>query len=106
MAVRSPSPEYTTTCNDGLASFNPVANGMARPCVVWNESSRAYPATRPVQPMPDTTATLSRSALDSSSARVKQLTVVRSEEHTSELQSLRHLVCRLLLEKKKKKKEK
>src|SRR5205814_8587305 len=29
---------------------------------------------------------------------------VRSEEHTSELQSLRHLVCRLLLEKKKKKK--
>src|SRR5205814_9850668 len=29
----------------------------------------------------------------------------RSEEHTSELQSLRHLVCRLLLEKKKKKTE-
>src|SRR5205814_3480822 len=30
----------------------------------------------------------------------------RSEEHTSELQSLRHLVCRLLLEKKKKSKYK
>src|SRR5947199_5247181 len=29
--------------------------------------------------------------------------LVRSEEHTSELQSLRHLVCRLLLEKKKNK---
>src|SRR2546425_10827151 len=29
----------------------------------------------------------------------------RSEEHTSELQSLAYLVCRLLLEKKKKKKE-
>src|SRR5438045_6197160 len=28
-------------------------------------------------------------------------TLGRSEEHTSELQSLRHLVCRLLLEKKK-----
>ena len=27
---------------------------------------------------------------------------IRSEEHTSELQSLSHLVCRLLLEKKKK----
>src|ERR1039458_7136046 len=27
--------------------------------------------------------------------------LIRSEEHTSELQSLRHLVCRLLLEKKK-----
>src|SRR5471030_3484142 len=30
----------------------------------------------------------------------------RSEEHTSELQSLRHLVCRLLLEKKKKNQDK
>src|SRR5262245_64901448 len=29
-------------------------------------------------------------------------TIRRSEEHTSELQSLRHLVCRLLLEKKNK----
>src|SRR5438045_7621903 len=29
------------------------------------------------------------------------LSGLRSEEHTSELQSLRHLVCRLLLEKKK-----
>src|SRR2546430_5050707 len=32
------------------------------------------------------------------------LTVVRSEEHTSELQSQSNLVCRLLLEKKKKNK--
>src|SRR2546422_2785256 len=32
------------------------------------------------------------------------LAPVRSEEHTSELQSRLHLVCRLLLEKKKKKK--
>src|SRR5687768_18132677 len=31
---------------------------------------------------------------------------LRSEEHTSELQSRLHLVCRLLLEKKKKNKEK
>src|SRR5437899_5637798 len=36
----------------------------------------------------------------------KRIIVFRSEEHTSELQSLRHLVCRLLLEKKKKKKTK
>src|SRR5262245_63992835 len=37
------------------------------------------------------------------SATAKRLgkTSARSEEHTSELQSLRHLVCRLLLEKKK-----
>src|SRR5205814_6359896 len=45
---------------------------------------------------------------DRPSASVMQAMVLaealglRSEEHTSELQSLRHLVCRLLLEKKKK----
>src|SRR5258705_7791685 len=32
---------------------------------------------------------------------VERYVTIRSEEHTSELQSLRHLVCRLLLEKKK-----
>src|ERR1035438_10630578 len=32
--------------------------------------------------------------------RIPQKILTRSEEHTSELQSLRHLVCRLLLEKK------
>src|SRR2546425_5247012 len=41
---------------------------------------------------------------EQSSGNGEQLTVVlnRSEEHTSELQSLAYLVCRLLLEKKKK----
>src|SRR5258705_12804942 len=34
-------------------------------------------------------------------ASVNGQDIKRSEEHTSELQSLRHLVCRLLLEKKK-----
>src|SRR5262245_63029706 len=38
-----------------------------------------------------------------SSGREVGTETTRSEEHTSELQSLRHLVCRLLLEKKKKK---
>src|SRR5690625_6592949 len=33
---------------------------------------------------------------------IASLAVIRSEEHTSELQSRGHLVCRLLLEKKKK----
>src|ERR1039458_2490164 len=36
-------------------------------------------------------------------ASFRRLCLQRSEEHTSELQSLRHLVCRLLLEKKYKK---
>src|SRR5262245_65308961 len=39
--------------------------------------------------------------VDSTSARGCLSPAKRSEEHTSELQSLRHLVCRLLLEKKK-----
>src|ERR1035438_7131714 len=40
-------------------------------------------------------------AADGATGRVSHVNQVRSEEHTSELQSLRHLVCRLLLEKKK-----
>src|SRR5437016_10276637 len=44
-------------------------------------------------------------AIASTSAGVAA-NVDRSEEHTSELQSLTNLVCRLLLEKKKKKKNK
>src|SRR5204863_5023765 len=42
------------------------------------------------------------SPLASSSARSPSRTCSRSEEHTSELQSRRDLVCRLLLEKKNK----
>src|SRR5687767_15597181 len=37
-------------------------------------------------------------------AMTSSVSTMRSEEHTSELQSLAYLVCRLLLEKKKKKK--
>src|SRR2546422_5478436 len=49
----------------------------------------------------------SRSPADSKRRKSIVFTVasVRSEEHTSELQSRLHLVCRLLLEKKKKHKE-
>src|SRR3989442_8416150 len=40
-------------------------------------------------------------AVDDDVARLAELDELRSEEHTSELQSRPHLVCRLLLEKKK-----
>src|SRR3989449_10527553 len=43
---------------------------------------------------------------DRGMVRVRIVPEARSEEHTSELQSRLHLVCRLLLEKKKKKKVK
>src|SRR6266511_4919675 len=45
---------------------------------------------------------VSRARSRSSSADVASWTSARSEEHTSELQSRENLVCRLLLEKKKK----
>src|SRR5437899_7168046 len=43
-----------------------------------------------------------RAILRRGKLRAESAEIFRSEEHTSELQSLRHLVCRLLLEKKKK----
>src|SRR5262245_64341288 len=67
-----------------------------------------------IRPPPTSTlfpyTTLFRSASSSRTAKTATRQFVacasrcpkwRSEEHTSELQSLRHLVCRLLLEKKK-----
>src|SRR5438876_4525543 len=44
-----------------------------------------------------------RTAIADLGKRIVQADVTRSEEHTSELQSPVHLVCRLLLEKKNKK---
>src|SRR2546427_9526191 len=43
-----------------------------------------------------------RAAIRSSTCSLMSSALVRSEEHTSELQSQSNLVCRLLLEKKKK----
>src|SRR5438309_4246297 len=45
--------------------------------------------------------TLSISAITPRTRMIAEMLKVRSEEHTSELQSQFHLVCRLLLEKKK-----
>src|SRR5690348_17916694 len=51
-----------------------------------------------------TASRLRRKCLDVHTSRSEmQSTLARSEEHTSELQSPVHLVCRLLLEKKKQK---
>src|SRR5439155_20978106 len=51
-------------------------------------------------------ANCARSGVSSRSRRPATTRRSRSEEHTSELQSRGHLVCRLLLEKKKKRKTK
>src|SRR3712207_7269051 len=47
---------------------------------------------------------LARSENRGTSTERRTLSSIRSEEHTSELQSRQYLVCRLLLEKKKKQK--
>src|SRR5256884_1189323 len=49
----------------------------------------------------DPTDLIARVLQPKMSERLGQQFVIRSEEHTSELQSRLHLVCRLLLEKKK-----
>src|SRR2546422_7223689 len=61
------------------------------------------PASTPISRMMAIAA--SRMRWYSRSLRVIAGATVRSEEHTSELQSRLHLVCRLLLEKKKKQKQ-
>src|SRR3712207_8138887 len=58
----------------------------------------------PVQPFPRGGRRTARRRLEGAGRlRGSPLHLARSEEHTSELQSRQYLVCRLLLEKKKKK---
>src|SRR2546423_8221953 len=65
---------------------------------LFRSTSCSRPISRPILTPAPGTATLA-SAFPSP---WKGLSATRSEEHTSELQSLAYLVCRLLLEKKKK----
>src|SRR5690554_6954177 len=71
----------------------------AKPLVMVPKSRPAIPGT------PNTTPTTTgiNSANKEGVIISRCAPLVRSEEHTSELQSRPHLVCRLLLEKKKKK---
>src|SRR2546425_3692396 len=68
--------------------------------------STLFPYTtlfRSLSPMPNSRRALAAQApkLSRAGARDYEIGLLRSEEHTSELQSLAYLVCRLLLEKKK-----
>src|SRR2546422_3244886 len=79
---------YTLSLHDALPICNPftVAAGAATQLVFTVQPS-AVPAGAAITPAVQVTAE----------------DPLRSEEHTSELQSRLHLVCRLLLEKKKNK---
>src|SRR5205814_3571399 len=89
-------------CNE-LVSRKSVLERVYRHCRWRSPSRRGFPLVDERQLRRcDGEISRIRSRTDSIG---KRQPVSRSEEHTSELQSLRHLVCRLLLEKKKKKKK-
>src|SRR3712207_8600434 len=75
---RSPTPTPTTSTESPPLGEAPTTSS----------STTETPSTRPWVPEGNSSTTITTSAL-------------RSEEHTSELQSRQYLVCRLLLEKKK-----
>src|SRR2546422_4572700 len=64
------------------------------------EGAYAY-LRKPFEDLDEIWITVQR-ALEKKALMQKNRALLRSEEHTSELQSRLHLVCRLLLEKKKK----
>src|SRR5947199_3837994 len=79
MLLKRPPPRCTLFPYTTLFRSSPLSSSHAGPCssrITRPPAARA--AAQPERPPPTT----------------------RSEEHTSELQSLRQLVCRLLLEKK------
>src|SRR5437016_11590407 len=85
---------------DGIDVFHPLPFGplQLRKAPEVLERERGMARERPQQPLfldPETPS------LAKQAERSQLLFVARSEEHTSELQSLTNLVCRLLLEKKK-----
>src|SRR5205814_8588236 len=97
----SPYRDHTTTQLPTLSLHDALPISTAAGAV--------KPETLPIASFPSRHSSAQRSA-SAYSPRRKRICesvpaepawTVRSEEHTSELQSLRHLVCRLLLEKKK-----
>src|SRR5438046_3345622 len=91
---RSPLFPYTTLFR------STIANGEIR--TVSNLSRDWSQAFVDVSLAPESPIEKTMQALESAAAALRS-DPARSEEHTSELQSLTNLVCRLLLEKKKKK---
>src|SRR5205823_14389970 len=94
----------TLSLHDALPISSPSREGAAPSAPRCRPSSHAG-CEPTLRSSPSTTATpRASSGTGSSSSRIDTSGVAvvdRSEEHTSELQSLAYLVCRLLLEKKK-----
>src|SRR3712207_8847448 len=82
--------------------FRSTANVIANAIKLWAIENGATHFTHWFQPLTELTAEKHEAFL---SVHSDGTSITRSEEHTSELQSRQYLVCRLLLEKKKKKKD-
>src|SRR2546427_8865070 len=87
-----------TRCS-ASASFIPPANGQ----ISWFSARTAPPSTRALSLCWPDNASEARQPGSGAYDQAPLSPNDRSEEHTSELQSQSNLVCRLLLEKKKKK---
>src|SRR2546430_12649567 len=85
---------YTLSLHDAL----PIFDAVARHAGAALDHGRALHVPR--QPGHGGVRGLSRRVRESRAAAGQPADPVRSEEHTSELQSQSNLVCRLLLEKK------
>src|SRR2546429_5480662 len=98
-----PNPAKTSRKRSDFHRLQHFAAGASRICyfvfdlLIWNGRD---PTKTPLTKRRE----LMKSVLKLRSSRIRiseQCDIARSEEHTSELQSRLHLVCRLLLEKKK-----
>src|SRR3712207_7082444 len=91
---------YTLSLHDALPIFGHEPRGrQARPV----EVAAGQPGAGEVQLAERTRRHRPQPVVEHVEPHVVQRGADRSEEHTSELQSRQYLVCRLLLEKKKKK---
>src|SRR5436189_4136127 len=92
--------DYIYKSRDEGRSWEAISHGMSHSRVIAMAIDPAYPATVYAGTKGDAVY----KSYDGGQRWVSQRTGLdRSEEHTSELQSPMYLVCRLLLEKKKKK---
>src|SRR3712207_7580286 len=92
---------YTLSLHDALPIFAMPTTSSAPPSIPSTSESRSSPYLRCSNSITHTPTSADGTLPTASHSDIARCTV-RSEEHTSELQSRQYLVCRLLLEKKKK----
>src|SRR2546422_5366895 len=92
--INTPAPAITATVPT-TAHKRPTHRGIRKRRSSWSVIAEKYTAARTAR------KTRMRTSATRRTNQMTRAAMKRSEEHTSELQSRLHLVCRLLLEKKK-----